>query len=153
VGGNVRILLALTCLVVGLLLAGRAAPAAWVESLADESQGHTQFEDTILERCPAAAEAVKLQHQAADRRRAPPIHRVTRPLLQRELILRSEQDQAARGVTKFSETGRGLDMEYMKEVDADNYAGSNTSSIKTASDRPHGRVRRPPSRVAAGAAR
>ena len=119
-GGNVRILLALTCLVVGLLLAGRAAPAAWVESLADESQGHTQFEDTILERCPAAAEAVKLQHQAADRRRAPPIHRVTRPLLQRELILRSEQDQAARGVTKFSETGRGLDMEYMKEVDADN---------------------------------
>ena len=113
-------LLALTCLVAGLLLAGRSASAVWVESPAAESQSHTLFEDTILERCPSAAEAVKLQHQAADRRRAPPIQRVTRPLLQRELILRSEQDQAARGVTKFSETGRGLDMEYMKEVDADN---------------------------------
>jgi hypothetical protein len=41
-------------------------------------------------------------------------------MLRRELILRSEQDQAARGVTKSSTTGRGLDMEYMKEVDADN---------------------------------
>jgi hypothetical protein len=41
-------------------------------------------------------------------------------MLQRELILRGERDQAARGVTKSSTTGRGLDMEHTKEVDADN---------------------------------
>jgi uncharacterized protein DUF6624 len=89
---------------------------------ADSSAGADMLlQQTISDKCPHAAEALKVQHQAADRRRAPPIQHVERPMLRRELILRSEQDQAARGVTKSSTTGRGgLDMEYMKEVDADN---------------------------------
>jgi hypothetical protein len=107
----------LTCLVAGLLLAARAAAA---ESPADNSQSDTLLQQAIFERCPHAAEALKVQHEAADRRRAPPIQRIARPMLQRELMLRGEQDQAARGATKSSTTGQGVDMEYMREVDADN---------------------------------
>jgi hypothetical protein len=107
----------LMCLVAGLVLAARAASAAPAESSAGADM---LLQQTISDKCPHAAEALKVQHQAADRRRAPPIQHVERPMLQRELILRSDQDQAARGVTKSSTTGRDLDMEYMKEVDADN---------------------------------
>jgi hypothetical protein len=107
-------------LVAGLMLAAPVTSAASAESAAEDSHGGTLVQQVISERCPHAAEALKLQHQAADRRRGPPIKQVERPILRRELILRSEQDQAARGVTKSSTTDRGLDMEYMKEVDADN---------------------------------
>ena len=107
----------LMCLVAGLVLAARAASAAPAESSAGADM---LLQQTISDKCPHAAEALKVQHQAADRRRAPPIQHVERPMLRRELVLRSDQDQAARGVTKTSTTGRDLDMEYMKELDADN---------------------------------
>ena len=110
----------LRCLVAGLLIAARVAAASSAESAAQDSQGETPFQRTLSERCPHAAEELKLQHQAADRRRGPPIEQVERPMLRHELLLRREQDQAVRGGTKSSTTSPDIEKEYLKEIDADN---------------------------------
>ena len=55
-----------------------------------------QIDQSMAESCPHALEAVKAQQRYADQHRAPPVNKVTRPALQRELLLRVERDQVAR---------------------------------------------------------
>ena len=107
----------LVYLLSGLVLVAGLASGAPAASAAEDSQGDA-LEKAMSERCPHAAQAIKQEHQAADRRRRPPILKVERPMLRRELLLRREQDQAMRGVP--SSEAWAMDDEYGKEVDADN---------------------------------
>lgn len=132
------------------MLAARIASPAIAEAPARDSQA--ELEKAMSERCPHAAEAIRLQHQAADRRRGPPIEQVERPVLRRELLLRRDLDQAARGGIRFSSPA--LEMEYMKDVDGDNLRRLKHIIRQDGfPDRSHGRLRRSRCRLASGAAR
>ena len=66
---------------------------------ASTRSGETEVDQAMVESCPHAQRALKAQQRYADQHRAPPVNKVTRPALQRELLLRVERDQAARTFT------------------------------------------------------
>ena len=116
-----------SALAVSILIVAVAAPAQAVppqEAMPSEGLGsETWFDRMISENCPRAVESRKIQQRLADQRRAPPIKAVTRPALQRELILLAEHDQDARHLAMSSNaghSGRDVDMAYMNDVDSAN---------------------------------
>ena len=116
-----------SALAISILIVAVAAPAQAVppqEAMPSEGLGsETWFDRMISENCPRAVESRKIQQRLADQRRAPPIKVVTRPALQRELILLAEQDQDARGFAMSSNaghSGRGVEMAHLHHVDSAN---------------------------------
>lgn len=69
---------------------------------ASTQRSDAQMDQAMAESCPHALEALKAQQRYADQHRAPPVYKVSRPALQRELLLLVERDQDAR---KFAMNG------------------------------------------------
>ena len=116
-----------SALATAILIVTMAAPAQSVPPQeAAPSEGPTSetwFDRMISEDCPRAVESRKIQQRFADQRRASPIKVVTRPALQRELILLAEQDQEARHFAMSSNaghSGRDVDRAHMTDVDSAN---------------------------------
>jgi hypothetical protein len=114
--------LALTILIVTVAAPAQAVPPQ--EAAPSEGPiSETWFDRVISENCPRAVASSKIQQRFADQRRASSIKAVTRPALQRELLLLAEQDQDARRFAISSDaghSGKDVDMAYMNDVDSAN---------------------------------